>query len=204
MPENVEKSQELSVGIAEYLQRMGVSLEFLSISASIASDNLMELSEQDLRKYNVVTGGQSDVVWTTQNSNGAIYVRGERDSIYGHHKVMLCFHPEIKFHFRGIIEAQGRSDELTKFRVVEIVVDGERLRIDVSDRIARLAINGYVNVIAELTKSEAEALAHSSSFGVQIRYSIDSPIFLGISAMDTGPGRDQLINFFDMFSQSFA
>lgn len=200
LPKDIEKSQELSAGIAKYLDQMGISLDFLSLSASVASDSLLELTEGKLRESQMVTGGQTDVEWTTQNRNGGMYVRGERKSIFGHHKVMLCFEPSMKFHFWAVIEAQGRMDELQGFGLVEIVLDGEAKRIDVSKRAIRQPMNGYLNVIVKLEKEEAKLLAHSASFGIQIRFSNEAPMFLGIAAMDTSNGQEQLINFYNLFS----
>lgn len=53
-----------------------------------------------------------------------------------------------------------------------------------------------MNVFAKLSQEEAQILAHSDSFGVQIRASGDAPIFLGVAAMSTEGGREQLETFF--------
>lgn len=129
-----------------------------------------------------------------------LYVKGERDSIYGHQKVMLCFAKKSGFHFWSVIEAQGRETELTGFGLVEIVINGEDERIDISSRCFRGVFGNYVNIFARLNQEEAGKIAYAESFGVQVRLSSEADIFLGVFAMDTSAGSDMLITFFENLS----
>jgi hypothetical protein len=195
-PANVAHSQVLSAKISRYVVDMGISPELLELASSVNSSDIKLLSENELKRLKVVTGGQTDVDWSVQARARMLYVRGERDSLYGHHKVMLCFVKGAGFIFYSVIESQGRESELTTFPLVEIVVNGESIRIDVSDRCERLVEGIYVNVFAKLTQEEARILAYSDSFGVQIRASGNAPLFLGVAAMSTEGGREQLETFF--------
>lgn len=121
-----------------------------------------------------------------------LYVRGERDSLYGHHKVMLGFNRDIGFLFWAVIEAQGRESELMEFAFVDIIINGEEMKIDISDRCSREPVGIYVNVIASISPAEARVVAQSKSFGVHIRMSREAGIHLGIAAMSTEGGEDQL------------
>lgn len=90
-PGDLGKSQMLSAKIATYVAEMGVSPAFLEISSSTPSTEIKLVDQATLKNLRVVTGGVTDVTWTVQARGDAIYVRGERDSIYGHHKVMLVY-----------------------------------------------------------------------------------------------------------------
>lgn len=127
-----------------------------------------------------------------------MYVRGERDSLYGHHKVMLCFVKATGFMFWAVIESQGREHELNAFGLVEIVVNDEEYKIDISQRCVRQVHGIYTNVLAQITEDEARTIAFSEGFGVQIRLSNDSPMFLGIAPVSTESGKEQLQTFFNM------
>ena len=126
-----------------------------------------------------------------------MYVRGERDSLYGHHKVMLCYAKGLGFMFWAVIESQGREFELTSFGLVEIVVNGEEIRLNISQRCERQVIGIYTHVLARITDEEARTIAFSESFGVQIRFGNEAPVFLGISAVSTEGGKKQLQAFFN-------
>ncbi len=199
-PDNISRSQILSAKIGRYIADMGVSADFLEYSSSTQSTGIRLIDETGLIQMAVVTGGETDVKWTVQARAKMIYVRGERDSLYGHHKVILGHVKAMGFHFMAVIEAQGRESELTTFGLVEIVLNDEEDRIDISDRCQR-EVNGiYVNVIARISAGEARQIAYSNSFGIQIRASGEAPMFLGIAPMNTNGGTDELNTFFDAFS----
>ncbi|ESZ03007.1 hypothetical protein X736_26960 [Mesorhizobium sp. L2C089B000] len=195
------KSQILSAKMAKYVFEMGVSPEFLEVSSSTLSEHINILSEGDLERMNVVTGGDTGVTWTVHALEGSIYVRGERDSFYGHHKVMLSHVKSTGFAMWAVIEAQGREDELQNFPVVEITLNNDDAQtIDISDRSLRFVNNIYVIVYANITKDEARQIAISKSFGCQIRGSKEAEIFFGIAPMPTEGGEVQLNSLYSMFA----
>lgn len=195
-PEHIGRSQQLSAQIASYVSDMGVGPKFLEISSSTAGNEISHLTEDDLKVMKVVTGGVTDAEWTVQAKNGIMYVRGERDSIYGHHKVMLCHTKGREFFFWAVIESQGREYELNNFGLVEIVTYDETNRIDISNRCTRAVNGAYTNIISKLTRDEARTIAFSEGFGIQIRITDEAPMFLGISPISTVGGEDQLQTFF--------
>jgi hypothetical protein len=195
-PENYILSQQLSARIAKYVFEMGISADFLELSASTASDSIFRVEHSTLKEMKVVTGGETEANWSVQALQGAMYVRGGRDSLFGHHKVMLGFHKEFGFYFHAVIESQGREDELTSFGLVEIVINGEEIRLDISRRCVRDVFGIYVNIKTLISEEEAKMIAFSDSFGVQVRFSSDADLFFGISAVDTAGGQDQLQSLF--------
>lgn len=180
---------------------MGVSPEFLELSSATDAKEISLVSEQRLNELRVVTGGQTDVDWTVQAHCGMMYVRGERDSIYGRHKVMLGFVKDAGFFFWAVIEAQGRFEELTRFGFVEITLNGEDIKIDISDECKRFQIGTDVQVFAKISSDQARIISESKGLGVQIKLVRDAPTFLGIGEMDTERGVDQLATFYHSFSE---
>ncbi|AXT27471.1 hypothetical protein D1823_13330 [Ruegeria sp. AD91A] len=199
-PENAGLSQILSARIASYVSDMGISPEFLELSSATDAKDIYLIGEERLKELRVVTGGQTDVSWDVQARGNMIYVRGERDSIYGRHKVMLGFTKNAGFFFWAVIEAQNRHDELTSFGVVEITVNGEEQNFDISKACSRFSYGTDVHVFARITSDQARAISNSENFGVQIKFVKDSPTFLGIYAMSTQGGTDQLQTFYHTFS----
>ncbi len=192
LPQNVEKSQTLAAQIAKYVEDMGISARFLERSWETSSDELQLLKHDELTELKVVTGGTTDVEWTTHARHGTIYVRGERDSLFGHHKVILGHAAGAGFFFHAVIESLGRETELTSHQLVEITLNDEAKRIDISDRCERAIQNIYTNVVAMISEEEALKIAASKSFGVQIRFADTSEVFLGIGEMSTEGGEDAL------------
>jgi hypothetical protein len=201
LPEHIGESQKLSAKIASYVSDSGVSPEFLELSSATDAKEINLISEQQLKKLGIITGGQTDVEWTVQARGSMMYVRGERDSIYGRHKVMLGFTKGVGFVFWAVIEAQNRFQELTSFGVVEINLNGEDIKIDISDECERFQVGTDVHVFANISNEQARLISVSESFGVQIKFVHESPTFLGISAMDTEGGVEQLSTFYHSLSE---
>jgi hypothetical protein len=195
-PDDTAHSQVLSAKIALYVADMGISSEFLKLSSSVRSSEIKLVDEQELKRLHVVTGGVTDVTWTVQ-ARGMLYVRGERDSLFGHHKVLFGFVKGDGFMFWAVIEAQGREQELTEFPLVEVVLnEQEDVRIDISERCMRVVNEIYVNVVAKLTKEEAKQIAYSEGIGIQIRATSEAPVFLGIAPTATEGGKEELDTFY--------
>ncbi|WP_210161467.1 hypothetical protein [Rhizobium leguminosarum] len=197
-PEHVGQSQILSAKIAGYVADMGISPAFLEISSSTPSNDLKLIDKDTLNRLGVITGGITDVRWTVEARCGILYVRGERDSIFGHHKVMLIYAKESGFLFHAVIEAQGRQTELTEFPLVELVLNNEETVWDISQRALRFVNGADVNIVVKLDDTEASTIASSNGFGVRVRSSGEAPMFLGISPMNTDGGKEQLETFYSV------
>lgn len=201
-PDDIALSQKLSAIISIFVFDMGIDPRFLELSASVESARIKQLRQDELEELNVVTGGRTGITWSVHAIAGAMYVRGERDSVFGHHKIMLCYQRESGFFIYAVIESQGRETELTTFPLVEIDLNNESYRIDISDRAARISVGMYINVFARLSKEEARIIAFSENFGLQIRASQDAHVFLGIGAMSTEGGKEQLSTIWALFENS--
>ncbi|WP_202112220.1 hypothetical protein [Cereibacter sphaeroides] len=73
------KSQNLSARISEYIYDMGISPQFLLLSAATPSNEMRLVSKPELERIGVVTGGQTAVAWILEANNGISYVKGERE-----------------------------------------------------------------------------------------------------------------------------
>ena len=82
--------------------------------------------------------------WTTHSRNHMMYVRGERQTIYGHQKVMLAYIKSLGFHFWAVIELRVEKSKFTTMGLVEITLNGEDVRIDISDRCVREVFGNYM------------------------------------------------------------
>lgn len=201
-PNDLEKSQRLSALVAKYIEDMGVSAAFLEHSSLAPGHHLTMISEKQLRELGIVTGGSTDPVWGMEAHEEGIYVKGERDSIYGHSKVMLCCSKSAGFMFCALVEAMGREQELITFESVEIIANDEDIRIDISNRCDRVVSGIYVMISAMLSDEEARTLAYSKGFGVQVRASPNADIFLGIAAIPTAGGDQKLKGLYNMAAKA--
>lgn len=197
-PAHIGQSQILSAKIARYIVDMGITPDFLSISSAIDADKIELVPHEDLRRLLFVTGGETLVDWSLQSVDNTLYVRGERDNFYGHHKMLFGFVKSTGFFVYAVIETQGREWELTNFPLVELVVGmNEKIVIDISYRCNR-TINGiYCNIDVFLSKEEAQEIVRSDGFGIRVRGGPDAGMFLGVGPMSTKGGTQILAALFD-------
>ncbi|MER9494909.1 hypothetical protein NKI86_24130 [Mesorhizobium sp. M0320] len=199
-PMHIGRSQIMSSKIARYISDMGIPPEFLEISAATESTEIKLLDHDELRTISVVTDGETPVQWTVQSRNNTLYVRGERDSFFGHHKILLGF-AKPQFYINAVVESQGRASQLTAFPLVELVVGmREQQVIDVSQRCERSETGMYTNLFLMISNAEAHEIAKSDGFGLRVRGGPDAGMFLGIAPMSTKGGEDLLESFVQTLS----
>ncbi|WP_433762614.1 hypothetical protein [Brucella anthropi] len=200
-PENLAHSQILSAKIARFVQDMGIGTEFLELSAATPHDRIDLIELEKLEKIGVVTGGQTKTHWSIHAMENTMYVRGERDNIYGHHKMLLGFAKPNFFYVYAVIESQGREQELVEFPLTELVIgQDEDVIIDISDRCERAVQGIYTNIYAQVTVDEARSIASSNAFGIRVRGSPDAELFLGVGPMSTDGGIELLKTFVSCLS----
>jgi len=200
-PEHIARSQILSAKIARYVIDMGIRAEFLEIASTTPNSEIKILPLNDLEPLNVVTGGETPVSWSIQAVEGALYVRGERDNLYGHHKMLLGFAKPDGFFVCAVIESQGREQELTNFPLVELVIQNpEETVIDLFDRCSRTVQGIYTNITAKLTTAEVASIARSKGFGLRVRGGPDAGVFLGIGPMSLDGASHLFKSFVDNLS----
>ncbi|MGR9555968.1 hypothetical protein ACU8MG_22790 [Rhizobium leguminosarum] len=200
-PHHLERSQRLSAAIARYIEDMGIPAAFLELSAVTPGHDLQLVTGEQLRALKVVTDGQTPAVWGVEVHQEAMWVRGQRDSLWGHGKVMVIYSKSDGFSFGALVEAMGHEHELMTFGLVEIIANGEDVRIDITDRCLRSPTGIYIMFMAKLSDEEAKILTHAGTIGIQVRASADAGIFLGIAALSTEGGQSKLEGLYHIGSK---
>jgi hypothetical protein len=180
---------------------MGIGSEFLELSAATPHDRIDLIELEKLEKIGVVTGGQTKTNWSIHAMENTMYVRGERDNIFGHHKMLLGFAKPNFFYVYAVIESQGREQQLVEFPLAELVIgQDEDVIIDISDRCERAVQGIYTNIHAQVTVDEARSIASSNAFGIRVRGGSDAELFLGVGPMSTDGGIELLKTFVSCLS----
>lgn len=197
-PDDIGKSQILSSRIARYVSDMGIGPEFLELSSSTDHTSINFVSHDKLRQLNVVTDGEIPVEWTVQAKDNLLYVRGERDLLYGHHQIIIGYTKESGYFLHAVIESQGRERELCEFPLVECLIGyRDEDAVDVSQHVERSVAGIYTNVFMRISREEALKISRADGVGMRIRAAADAPIFLGIAPMSMKGSEDLLRSFIE-------
>lgn len=199
-PDDVEVAQVLSSEIAGYLEEMGVDVEFMQVSSAVDSASVYPVPYPQLRKLNVVTDGATPVRWSLQSIPGVIYPKGERDTVYGLQKIIVGCDTRLRaLGLYGIFEVQGRGEQILAMPRVDIQIDSEPW-LDISERSARKVADGFANFVSPLSRDEALAIAKAERVGLILRFTTESPTFLGISGMELAGGRQPILDLISLYN----
>ena len=90
-PRAADDAQVLAASVVEYIRSMDVDVELFSLASDFPSDDIFEVPSDTMKRLNVVNNGIKVAKWTIESYDGMLYLKGERDTIYGIQKFMLVF-----------------------------------------------------------------------------------------------------------------
>ena len=177
---DVGVAQVTSAMIVAYLRSMDIDVDFFRMSTVAKPSDMFMPPIETLKKLNVVNGGVERPKWTIESSGDGLYLKAERDSIYGHQKILLYCPPKSPIFLHMIYEAQGRDKELMNFPAHTVVIGDRTYR---QKPVHKEIQNGYFNAIYSLSRAQAESLRSARSVGAMVQGSYEAPMFLGIDDM---------------------
>ena len=81
--------------------------------ATAGPEETYEPSLHELQKLNVVTNGFNTPKWTVESNNGILYLKGERDTVYGINKFIMFCPPKSGMIVHIIFEYLTRKDTMS-------------------------------------------------------------------------------------------
>jgi hypothetical protein len=177
---DVGVAQVTSAMIVAYLRSMDIDVDFFRMSTVAKPSDMFTPPIETLKKLNVVNGGVERPKWTIESSGDGLYLKAERDSIYGHQKILLYCRPKSPIFFHMIYEAQGREDELMSMVAHTLIIGDRTYR---QTPVHKEIHNGYFNAIYALSRPQAEILRSAQKIGAMVQGSYEAPMFLGIDDM---------------------
>src|ERR1700679_2387042 len=187
-------AQIVSASIVTYLRSMGVDPDFFALSTQAGSSDIYEPSVEELAKLNVVNSGFTKPKWTVESNSGVIYLKGERDTVYGINKFMLGCAAQTKMELYIIFDPQRHDEELMSFPAHSLVVDD--INIPISPIFKKID-HGWFNVGYILSPEQIISIRQAKTLGVIVQAAYGAPVFLGFDRMpfdDAGDKLDGLLN----------
>jgi hypothetical protein len=182
-------AQIVSASIVTYLRSMGVDPDLFALSTKAGSSDIYEPSVEELAKLNVVNSGFTKPKWTVESSKGIIYLKGERDTVYGINKFMLGCAAQTKMELYIIFDPQRHDEELMSFPAHFLVVDEVNTPIS---PIFKKIDHGWFNVGYILSPEQIISIRHAKTLGVIVQAAYGAPVFLGFDGMPFDEGGDKL------------
>ena len=178
---DMDRAQIISALIANYVREMGIDGDLFSISTIAGPDDIYEPPLSLLKQLSVVNDGFGKTVWSVESNEGALYLKGERDTVYGINKFMVgCSNnsPIVTI----IIDPQGRQKERALWEAQSLVIDAKPEPI--KPRFYEIMPNGtWLWAMYTLSGEQISRLLQACSVGMIYQMSYDAPVFHGFMEM---------------------
>ena len=185
----IDVAQVASASIVAYLRSMDIDTDLFTLSTTAGPAEMYEPSLQELQKLNVVTYGFNKPKWTVESNNGLLYLKGERDTVYGINKFIMFCPPKSGMVLHIIFDAQGHDKELLSFPAHSLVIDDQEYPITSA---WKQMTKGWFNSEYILTNQQLLAIGRAKSVGVIVQGGYGAPIFLGFNSMPFEDGGKKL------------
>ena len=186
----IDLAQVASASIVAYLRSMDIDTDFYTLSTTAGPAEIYEPSLQELQKLNVVTNGFNKPKWTIESNNGLLYLKGERNTVYGINKLIMFCPPKSRMILHVIFDAQRHDKELLSFPAHSLVIDDQEYPI--TSEWKEMA-NGWFNSEYILTTQQLLAIGRAKSVGVIVQGGYGAPVFLGFNNMPFEDGAAKLV-----------
>lgn len=156
---------------------MDVDPALFDLMVGSGKDDISILSAADLRRLNVINNGRKRPDWTIDVVEGAQYLRGVQDTMYGRGKAVLLCHRRT-LHFYSFYLAGEKSKSLASGNWEHsLLVNGRSMALPAPAKAT--ATNGELSAQFILSREQAIAIAASSSMGHAMQLARDAPTLVG-------------------------
>ncbi|OKO89810.1 hypothetical protein AC629_05950 [Bradyrhizobium sp. NAS80.1] len=169
---------------------MDVDTDLFGLSVSAGPDGMYEIDKATLERLNVVNNGRTRPVWTIESGDGRLYLKGQRiTEESGINKFIIACDNRRTILF-AVFDTLRRESELMKMPAHSLLIDDQPYPVNAE---LKQTQNGLFNVAYKLSPQEISALRRAETVGVAVRFTHQSPLFLGFEGMRVGDGRQKLI-----------
>jgi hypothetical protein len=193
-----DDAQVLAASVVEYIRSMDVDVELFSLASDFPSDDIFEVPPDTLKRLNVVNGGIKVAKWTIESYDGMLYLKGERDTIYGIQKFMLVFPSKGNMFFYVIFGGGKDAESILLMETDQLSIDGEIIPLR-ELRVSRVDDNGLINAMYQVTPEILTKLRTAKSIGYLLQHSTLAAMFVGFDHFPFQDGAAKLAGLIDVF-----
>jgi hypothetical protein len=196
-----ESAQQLSASLIEYLREMQIDSELFSLASETPNDEILILPNETLTRLNVINNGQKKVKWTIESIQGGLYLKGERETIYGMQKFLIVFPSKDKMYLYIIFDAGRSAGDAMRMDVDRLVIDDELLPLK-AFRVSRIDDHGLINSTYLMPPGVLEKLYQAKMVGLCLQFSEDAPVFLGFDNLPFTEGAAKLPGLLALYDRN--
>ena len=180
---DADVAQIMSAAVVEYIRSMGVDTKLFSLASEASSAELVTPSHDVLFALNVVNDGRKPAGWTIESIPGAIYLKGQQETAFGMHKLMLTCPAHGSMYLYAIFDAGQNTEEVMSWGTHWLFSDDHKREI-VDHLVKKSVANGWINLVSGLDKPLLAAfVATRKTIGVGLSPAPGAAFFNGFADM---------------------
>jgi hypothetical protein len=193
--QSADTAQVVSAEVVQYIRDMDVDPALFTEMSKAGSGEINRLSTADLKRLNVVNDGVKPTTWTVESIDQGIYLKGQRETIFGIGKFMFLCAGDDQLGLYVIFDPQGREQETLAMKAVSLMIDGRKFPIVDRQVEAPHLVDGMINAVYVLDDTLLRSIQHAKTVGFQMQNSYDAGVFMGFDGMDFTEGAKKLPGF---------
>jgi hypothetical protein len=197
-PRAADDAQVLAASVVEYIRSMDVDVELFSLASEVPSDDIFEVPPDTMKRLNVVNNGIKIAKWTIESYDGMLYLKGERETIYGIQKFMLVFPSKGNMFFYVIFGGGKDAESILSMEADQLSIDDEVIPLHAL-RVSRVDDNGLINAMYQVTPDILTKLRAAKSIGYHLQHSTLAAMFVGFDSFPFQDGAAKLAGLIDVF-----
>jgi hypothetical protein len=170
---------------------MGVDTELFTIASDVPSDDILVIPKGTLNRLNVTNNGLKRPRWTIESIEGALYLKGERETIYGINKYLVIFPGKDNAYVHVIFDGGQNAEAAMMMEADRLVFDKELFPAG-EIRVSRMNDCGRINAMYLLTPELLEKMLKAKTVGLCLQFATDAPLFLGFDNLPFEEGAAKL------------
>ena len=188
-----DRAQIVSAAVLQYIRDMGVDQQLFTDMTEAGKDDIYVMPLSRLIALQVVNNGKGNTVWTVESHDSGIYLKGQRDTLWGRGKLLLqCGPQKNTLAATAIFDPWDRQAEIVKMPVILFMIDGKQAQIPQKSVVGPFVNNGWINVAVILSGELVARMKTAKTVGVAVQYTPVSSSFAGFEDMDFVDGAGKL------------
>jgi hypothetical protein len=185
-------AQMISAVVVQYIRDMGADPQLFSEMTSSGKEEITLIPESELLRLNVVNNGQTPTEWSVQSAKGSVYLKGERDTVYGFNKFILGCSREGAV-LMVFFDPQGNERKVLSMENISLLVDDDKeLPLESTLKGKQLTSGGLIEAEFLIPTSYLAAIMQAHKVGVAFQHERGMFTMLGFQGMDFDGARDKL------------
>jgi hypothetical protein len=194
----IDDAQILSASVVEYIRSMEVDTELFSIASDCPANDILELPTATMKRLNVINNGLKPARWTIESLEQVLYLKGERDTIYGMQKFLLILPSRDKMYFHIIFDGGPNAEEIMLMDTDRLSIDGELIPLH-ELRILRVSDHGRINLLYQITPEILIKLRTAKRLGFHLQHLPEAAMFVGYESFPFEEGSAKLPGLLDVY-----